>query len=194
MITSFSPPQVNTKEILRYARTSQPDPRTEALLQTCLDELLPLLSYRVCYKILPIERKGNTLYIGEIQTSSTLLHKALAECNQAVLFAATIGLGPDRLIRRYSAASPAKALLLQAIGAERAESLCNAFVRSLEQKGYKLRPRVSPGFGDLGLDMQRDIFKVLECDKIGLTLGENLLMIPSKSVTAFIGMKEGMTV
>ena len=52
-----------------------------------------------------------------------------------------------------------------------------------------MKPRFSPGYGDLSLEMQRDIFRVLDCPrKIGLTLNESLLMSPSKSVTAIIGI------
>ena len=46
-------------------------------------------------------------------------------------------------------------------------------------------------YGDLPLEMQKDIFNVLDCSKrIGLTLNESLLMSPSKSVTAIIGISK----
>ena len=82
---------------------------------------------------------------------------------------------------------------LQAIGAERIEALCNAF--SLEMKneyaksGRSLRPRFSAGYGDLPLELQREIFNALGCERrIGLTLNDSLIMSPSKSVTAIIGI------
>ena len=51
--------------------------------------------------------------------------------------------------------------------------------------------RYSPGYGDLPLELQREIIRVLDCGRtIGITLTESLLMQPSKSVTAVIGMKE----
>lgn len=52
-----------------------------------------------------------------------------------------------------------------------------------------LRPRFSPGYGDLAIDAQKDIFALLDCERqIGLTLGDSLLMSPGKSVTAFAGI------
>ena len=49
--------------------------------------------------------------------------------------------------------------------------------------------KIHPGYGDLPLALQKDIFRVLDCPKrIGLTLNESLLMSPSKSVTALIGV------
>ena len=81
----------------------------------------------------------------------------------------------------------------QAIGAERVEALCDAFCadvkRRAAEEGLCPRPRFSPGYGDVPLELQRDIFRVLDCPrKIGLTLNGSLLMTPSKSVTAVIGL------
>jgi cobalamin-dependent methionine synthase I len=60
-----------------------------------------------------------------------------------------------------------------------------------EHPDYRLVSRYSPGYGDLPLEMQREIIRALDCGRtIGVTLTESLLMQPSKSVTAVIGMKE----
>ena len=110
----------------------------------------------------------------------------------AIIFAATVGLAPDRLVARNLVSSPTRALVFDAIGAERIESLCDAFCEDIKAKignEKKLRPRFSAGYGDLDIEVQRDIFRLLDCPKnIGLTLTESLLMTPSKSVTAIIGI------
>ena len=111
-----------------------------------------------------------------------------------VLFGASIGIEIDRLIAKYSRVSPLKALVFQAIGAERIERLCDEFSRDIAKEkgleGKTCRPRFSPGYGDLPIEMQREIFKVLDCQrKIGLTLNASMIMSPTKSVTAIIGVK-----
>ena len=83
---------------------------------------------------------------------------------------------------------------MQALGAERIESLCDAFCREtaqeLTRQGKTLLPRVSPGYGDIPLTMQKELFALLDCPrKIGLTLSDQLIMSPSKSVTALAGIK-----
>ena len=83
--------------------------------------------------------------------------------------------------------------MLQAVGAERIEALCDLFNGEITEKkraeGLYTRPRFSPGYGDLPLELQKDIFDVLDCPRqIGLTLNQSLLMSPSKSVTAIIGV------
>ena len=56
-------------------------------------------------------------------------------------------------------------------------------------EGLSLRPRFSPGYGDLPLEAQESVFKALDCHrKIGLALNDSLLMSPSKSVTAIVGL------
>ena len=84
--------------------------------------------------------------------------------------------------------------MLQALGSERVESLCNAFNKDIATKmsleNKTLAPRFSPGYGDLPLSLQTDIFKALNCtSKIGINLNSNLFMTPSKSVTAIIGIR-----
>ena len=114
---------------------------------------------------------------------------ALADCIN-ILFAATVGVEIDRLIGKYGRLSPTKALLFQAIGAERIEALCDAFCADIKKEyNTGLEPRFSPGYGDLPLSAQKNIFAVLDPERrIGLTLNSSLLMSPSKSVTAFVGL------
>ena len=120
---------------------------------------------------------------------SAALSKNLQNAESVILFAATVGVGIDRLISRYTRLSPAKAAILQAFGAERVEALCDAFLKEYEEEaGVKLLPRFSPGYSDLPLEVQRDIFALLDVPKyIGVSLNDSLLMSPSKSVTAFVG-------
>ena len=58
-------------------------------------------------------------------------------------------------------------------------------------KGLHARPRFSPGYGDFPLEVQRDFERILEMPKtIGVTLSDSLLMTPTKSITAVIGLSE----
>lgn len=184
----FDAPPVDRAEILRYAGTGCSDNSLDELLSECLDEILNKLTYKVCYIELPLQIQGTFVDFSFTTVDSSDLSKNLAACKSYILFAATIGIECDRLISRYSKTSPLKALMFQAIGAERIESLCNTFNNEIKKK-YKTAPRFSPGYGDFPLAFQRDFFAVLDpSKKIGLCLNESLLMSPSKSVTAIIGI------
>lgn len=186
---SYIAPSFDTKEILRYARCGEADEGIFRLMQSCIDEVKDALVYKVCYAEFPLTVCDGILDLSFAKTDSAMLKKALSGCSGYILFAATVGITPDRLIAKYSRISPAKALLFQAIGAERIESLCDRFCAELQSDGKNIKPRVSPGYGDLPLEMQKQIFAVLDCPrKIGLTLNDSMLMTPTKSVTAFIGV------
>ena len=189
----IQPPAWNRREIARYARADATDERIAALIEECINEAEAILEYRVCYTTDAIIRSGSDLCFCDICTASATVAKAVSGCEHILLFAATIGAEFDRLTAKYSRLEPSKALILQAVGAERIESLCDMFCdlisTQLNASEKSLRPRVSPGYGDIPLNMQQPLFKVLDCErKIGLTLNESLLMSPTKSVTALAGI------
>lgn len=189
---SYNPPPICEKEILRYAGVGNPDSSVNQLVESALLEASPKLCYKVCYMEFPLSISGNLCDFGEFRVESNSLSKALDGCRNAVIFAATVGIELDRLIMKYSKLSPSKALMLQAIGTERIEALCDVFVKDFEEeRGTRLTPRFSPGYGDLSLSLQKEIFGRLGCEKrIGLTLNSSLLMSPTKSVTAIAGVTE----
>ena len=200
LVTSPVLPPANEREVLRYMGvTGSADGSVLELMHAALVESAPVWTPRVCSREILIRREGDLLGIGTAQVHSVSLSKALCGCERAVLFAATVGLGIDRLIAAYSRTSPARAVCLQAVGAERIEALCDVFCTGLSEEyagqGVTLRPRFSPGYGDLPLELQADIFKLLDCQhQIGLTLNDSMLMSPSKSVTAIVGLKERETI
>ena len=180
---------VNRREILRYAgyAGTVPGEAETAVLEECLRETAGKLSCRVCWARFALTEPD----LPFVRTGSTDLAKYLRDCGEIVVFGATVGLELDRLITRYGRLSPVKALFFQAIGAERIESLCDAFCADLAAETGPLKPRYSPGYGDLPLSVQKDLFAVLDCPrKIGLTLNGSMLMSPSKSVTAIVGIQK----
>ena len=188
----FSAPCVDRREALRYAGARESTAELEALLDECIAEAEGVLIYKVCYRVFDINVGADSVNLGFAETGSTSLIKTLSGCNGAIVFCATVGAGIDRLIAKYNLVSPAKAVMMQALGSERVEALCDAFCESLKDDtlGYIHTGRFSPGYGDLPLDLQRDIFLSLDCTRrIGVSLNDDLFMTPTKSVTAIIGIK-----
>jgi len=191
---SYSAPEINKNEILRYAGVKEATTEISALMEECLELSLGAISYKVCYITLPIKHYSDCIDLGFAKTNSDSLRKNLDGCDTIVLFAATLGSGLDRLITRYGVISPSKAFMLQAIGAERIEALCSVFNAEItgeaKANGRISVPRFSAGYGDFPLEIQKDICNALDCQrKIGITLQKSLIMLPTKSVTAIIGIK-----
>ena len=106
-----------------------------------------------------------------------------------VMFCVTLGAAFDAWQRRLSVLSAADALLSQQIGLDAVEremdELENEVKVKVEGEGLKLRPRRSPGYGDLPLELSREIINRLDATrKIGVSITDSDLLVPSKSVTA----------
>ena len=179
----------NIAEIYRYAGgKGQMDSQTAEILQACLQESESQMIPRVCYRFVSMEQAQ------ALDKDSKLLQTRLCGAEKVLVFAVTIGIGIDRLIRKYAQLSPVKALYFQAIGAERIESACDCFcqgvAQALQAQGQTLSSRFSPGYGDFCLQAQTQIHTLLDCYKqIGVTLNDSLLMSPSKSVTALCAVR-----
>lgn len=105
-----------------------------------------------------------------------------------VYLCGTIGAAFDAWQRRLSLFSSADALMAQAIGTTAIEQVMDdleAEIRPTLREGEKLQPRRSPGYGKMPLSLSREILDQLEAShKVGVTLTDSLLLLPSKSVTA----------
>ena len=181
------------REILRYAMLPQHVSAPEELpLDECLRMSEGRIRCRAIWRQYPLIRSEMGLDLGFAMTGSVSLQKHLEGCNNILLFCCTAGTEMDRLIARASLKSPLHGLLMHAIGAQQVEGACDRLCRQLADAfpDYQLIQRFSPGYGDLPLSLQKDIFAALDCErKIGVTLTDTFLMRPGKSVTAIVGMK-----
>ena len=130
-----------------------------------------------------------------MELHSNSLQRNLAGCKEVYLFAATLGIAVDTLIKRAALMDSAKGAVMQAAAATVIEAYCDEENEKLRQEAAAevlyLRPRFSPGYGDLSLDCQRDFLNLLKAQKnIGLTVTDSGLMVPIKSVTALIGISD----
>ena len=186
---------INVGEVLRYLGCPKTeDELTLQLIDRCISEAENAFSFKLCYAEYDLKILNEVCDLGDFKLCSKSLKRVLDGCDKALIFAATIGVGIDRLITRYSDITPSRAVVFDALGSERIEALCDSFCREYEQQnGVFLTPRFSPGYGDLPLYTQKDIFFHLDCPKsIGVTLNDSLLMSPTKSVTAIAGIRRSI--
>ena len=186
---------MNLKETLRYLgyKGNKADEQTLKLVRECWQELELKAEKRACFREFPLSFEDAKIDMGCFQTESQALRKNLRDCSQVVLFAATLGVQADNLIRRYSHLQMSRAVVMQAAAAAMLEDYCDQVNEEIRQEYEKkelyLRPRFSPGYGDFPLECQPALIRGLEAGKrIGITLTDSLLMMPSKSVTAIIGV------
>ena len=159
-------------------------------VSSAISELAEIIKPMACFDQYKISLDNNFIDLGFAKVQSRDLAKNLHGCDSLILITATVGLGVDRLTAKYSRISPSRAVILQAAGAAAVEHLLDEISAGFDAAGAILRPRFSCGYGDLPLTLQKDIFSALNCEKnIGVSLTDSLLMTPTKSVSAIIGIQ-----
>jgi hypothetical protein len=182
--------EFNQKEALQYLRAKPGDKAAEILVDTVYLKLRNEVQARYILQRqdVSVDSQGVTLGCG-VRFNSQALARHLQGCKEVLLLGATLGSRMDVAIRRLVLGSVAEGAAAQAVAASLIESYCDDVQAGLDTGDLVQRPRFSPGYGDWPLEEQRLLFGVLDCAKrIGLTLTDGLMMAPSKSVTAVIGL------
>lgn len=188
--------KVPESEALRYLGAAGAQ---DAALRDMLGEVCALYEKRVTPKAVWREFDctvtEDAVSFGGITFEGADLARHLKDCTVLLVFAATLGVEGDRLARAEQLRSTARGAMAHAVGAAMIEQFCDDTQESIaeeyEKRGLFLRPRYSPGYGDLPLSRQVDVFRLLDIEKrLGLRLSDDYTMMPSKSVTALIGISE----
>lgn len=189
--------EVDIKEVLRYMGCRGiRDSRVEQLAADCLAELGKVCEPRHLISSFPLKLEPENWIDGDcFRAQSRNLSRNLRDCGEIMVFAATLGVEADYLIHKYSCLELSRAVAVQAASTAMIEAYCDQVCRrlkqELEKEGKYLRPRFSPGYGDFPLVCQPELLNALEAGKrIGIKLTGSLLMLPSKSVSAVMGISK----
>ena len=192
--------EVNIQEVRRYLGyqgINKIDEATSRCIEECISELNEKVEPRYIYKFFPINWSSDSddylLEFSGIRIGEGKLSKNLEGCTWIAMMAVTLGPVPDMLIRRVSLRETFKAMVYQATGAAMIEAFANDINNKIKEevaaRNLFTRPRFSPGYGDFPLTVQRDFEQILEMPKtIGVSLADSLLMSPTKSITAVVGI------
>ena len=112
---------------------------------------------------------------------------------QVALLAVTVGMGIERELRLLSATDPVLSVAFDAAATAAVEEAADATSASIKAwaagEGLRAGGRFSPGYGDLPLELQPQLLATLDAQRrLGITLSASLLMTPTKSVTAVMGL------
>ncbi len=159
-------------------------------IDECLAKLKKAVNCKFSAIRTPVEYLGdNRLDCGFGEFKSATLIKNLQGCNEVFIFATTLGMGVERLLTQLSKVSPAKYFITDALASSMTEAAADKADELVKGKAI-CRPRFSPGFGDLSLEVQPKILNLLNAQRLlGITTNSAFLMSPGKSVTAIMGIK-----
>lgn len=168
---------------------------TRCSVDQMIKEAVLLCEPKACYDRFPILlNDGKKIVLEKKEIISSDFCRVMEGCSQLILFGSTIGLPLMEERERLMTRDITRAVVYDAVGSEMVEEAAeymHSFLgRLVSKEGMKVTGRrFSPGYGDLALEIQKEIFQWIEPEKIGIRLTESCLMIPEKSVTAFIGVQ-----
>lgn len=187
---------INKDEAARYMGVrTVPAENISELLERCEKRVLEVIRPNYVYREVGLEFTENGVRAGdmnELLTGSDIASH-LAGCTKAVLFAATLSAEADKLIRQAAVSDVAESFAIDCLCSAAVEQVCDAAeaeIFSAIKVPYRTW-RFSPGYGDLPLGIQGSFLRTLNAQRrIGLTVTDSMLLIPSKSVTAIIGISD----
>ncbi len=168
-----------------------PDEGIISMAESCMNELKKAIEYRYAYTVVQVKyTEDGYCDLGFGKIASRDLTRALGGCKRAVIMAVTAGHGVDRLLKRMAITSPARYCMADGAASEAIESFCN-YTDAMIRGGGNKKKRFSPGYGDLSLEIQPQILRMLDAQStLGITLNGALLMTPMKSITAIMGYED----
>lgn len=179
-----TPERVDRRQwLIRLGVFGQADEMLEQSLKRAEERLLGCAAPQGIYRVLEL---------GDIKLSGSAIKKHLIGCRELAVMGVTIGAAVDHLIRQSQIRDMAEAVLLDCGASVLVEQICDAFEAQIreETEGY-LTGRYSPGYGDLPIETQDALVRILDGPrKIGLTVNQSHIMIPRKSVTAILGIAD----
>lgn len=187
---------ISKAEAARYMGVNgKPDSTVAALLDEAELAIRSRLAPKYVYREtgLRFENGGACLDCMNTPLEGKDIVNHLKGCTKVIIFAATLTTEADKLIRQAEVRDMAEALAVDCLCSAAIEQICDRAEEEIFSKlNYPYRTwRFSPGYGDLPITLQKELLTALNAQRrIGLTVTDSCMLIPSKSVTAIIGVSE----
>ncbi|HBC86323.1 MAG TPA: methionine synthase [Lentisphaeria bacterium] len=173
------------------------DRKTLDLFEKTLSLAVSVCECKGVYRFLDIKKITDKKIVLSDGTAfeSASLAKLLRNSSKVVMMASTVGKEiTDETNSLIAKGRASEAVIVDAAASEIADEVMNQinlFCANIAKKdGMKLtKMRFSPGYGDLGVENQKQFFKTLELKKSGFSLMESFMIVPEKSVTAIAGVE-----
>lgn len=199
-------PRIDRAEVLRYLGYAGQDidavlaERIERIVSALERELTPRGIWRAfAVDARARDDEGNPC-IHLVGTTVVLrgrdIFRHLKDASYCALLACTLGMETERRLRALGGQNPLDATVFDAACSAYAEAAIGemdaAVGRVAQDAGLARNWRFSCGYGDCPIEAQDSIVAALDATRrIGLTVTPTHLLLPSKSVTAMVGLFEG---
>jgi hypothetical protein len=190
---------IDKAEVLRYLgyHGQKMKPELNALIDQCIQKTIEIIEPKFLYQRFFIQKTAHGISVQNtpIVLRGKDIQNHLENCEEIYLLCATIGFSIEREIRAKMLTSPDVGVILNSCATTAVEQLADLAEQEItaqcasEEKNTTWR--FSAGYGDLPLETQKDILTAMDAHrKIGLSLTGSLLLTPTKSITAIIGITD----
>lgn len=166
-------------------------------VESYIEEALALIELKGVAGIISVREIEPTKVVlkEDITFESESLAQFLIDCQEVLFMTATAGLEIVKAISENSTGKDVTAaVVFDAAASEMADSALSwimnyySYTLARENKQLSLR-RFSAGYGDFSLENQKIIYKVLNLGQLGISLSDEYMLIPEKTVTAVAGIR-----
>ena len=180
------------KLALKYLGLKEaPDEEQLLMVESAMEEIKKVARPQFLHRFYPLHFDGSKYYVDvdlDLDYKSTfgLFSRKQSDC--LCILVSTLGTAVDKRISRYKDSEPSRMVLLDACANSLIEVVTDEYQKKLGLNEETFR--YAPGYGDVPLTMQRQIFDLIpEISKIGIELDPCNMMHPFKSMTGLIGFK-----
>jgi hypothetical protein len=193
----IAPPAAKIYQRLGFKKsTTQLSANKQKETDDYIDEAVSLISLQGSFLILPINNNdGKSITLsGGLAFASTKLSAFLHGCVEAALLGATAGnTVMEAIAEKTGQGNLTAAVVYDATASEMTDAALDWMMDYLNQlirrEGKNLLPRrFSAGYADFELKNQKVIYQKLQMEKIGVTITDEFILLPEKSVTALCGI------
>ena len=190
--------EIDKDEVCRhlgYSKDQGPNSHISSLIDEEIEEASSLIQPSCFYQLVDIKRvrKPRVILEDGSRITSKVLSQVLSRCWQVAIFVANIGRGlEERVTQLMKEGQILRATILDAIGSEVAEKTARYLQDEVQElansNGAEITLRYSPGYCDWDITQQRVLFQAMNSAPLGVSLTEECLMVPCKSVSGIIGL------
>ncbi|MBW2648608.1 MAG: methionine synthase [Deltaproteobacteria bacterium] len=173
------------------------DERKREEIERHIEYAASLVSLKGAGIRVPLKRVDPPLII--LKTGADIRSAKLAGflngCKEALFIGSTAGGAVMDAIREDTGGgNMTRGVVVDAVASEMTDAaldwIMGFFNRILARENTRLtRGRFSAGYGDFLLENQKMMYDMLELNQIGVTINEDFILIPEKSVTAVVGIQ-----
>ena len=201
-LKSYQIDALDRKEVLRYLgyRGQEVTPELDARLDAAIASCLAIGRARASIAVYDVagreELPDGTPQVTLADTALTLvgtsMQRHMRGARKVGVLAVTLFRSVERELKRLSLTDRLGQVLFDAAATTMVERAADAAEATLvgmaAREGLYTNFRFSPGYGDMPMQTQHVLLDALDARRLGITLSPTLLMTPTKSVTAVVGM------